>query len=91
MTETECQPLMTLVPPSERETRPDRLAELLECLADLVVETERCRAALEHLPTRADERVRTSIADLERLQIDLHDVSVEAASVHQRLLRERLM
>ncbi len=91
MTETECLPLMTLVPPSARETRPDRLAELLECLADLVVETDKCRAALERLPTRADERVRSSIADLERLQIELHDVSVEAASVRQRLMRERLI
>jgi hypothetical protein len=91
MSQPACQPLMTLVSPSDREERPDRLGELLECLADLVVETERCRAALASLPARSDERVRCSIVDLERLQVGLHDVSVEAAAVHQRLRRERLL
>lgn len=91
MTQADCQPLSTLVLPSEREDRPDRLADLLECLADLVVETHRCRGLLEQLPGGSDVRVQTSITDLERLEHKLRAVGMEAASVHQRLVHERLI
>ncbi len=91
MTGPACEPLMTLVPPSAREEQPDRLAELLECLADLVVEAHRCRGVLERLPSCADQRVQDSIAHLEQLERNLRAVGVEAASVHQGLLRERLL
>ena len=42
MTDAACRPLRTLAPITEPE-RFDRLAELLECMADLLVEVRRRR------------------------------------------------
>lgn len=39
MTDATCRPVAAPPPVWEREGRADRMAELLECLADLVVET----------------------------------------------------
>ena len=84
MVRAACTPLPTLSPIADGEQHPDRLAELLECLADLLVETGRQRAELtQHYgssPQAQDAIVR--LAEVER---SLGTVGAEAASVHQLL------
>ena len=41
MTDAACKPLSALAPLAEREQRVDRYAELIECMADLLVETRK--------------------------------------------------
>jgi hypothetical protein len=54
MTGAVCSPLPTPASSSEREHRPDRFGELLECLADLLVATARQRAAITGSPDSDD-------------------------------------
>jgi hypothetical protein len=91
MTTATCREIGTSVSAREREDRPDRLAELLECLADLVVETERQRAELAPLPDDADPSAREALARLGGLERTLQKVSMEAATVHQLLQQQRLI
>jgi DUF1680 family protein len=91
MNDPRCQPRLALVPLAEREATPDRLADLLECLADVVAVTADRRLNLARITHSDDPRVRAAIADLARLEGDLRSVSVEAASVHQRLIHEHLL
>jgi hypothetical protein len=91
MTEATCRPAGTLAPLFERERRPDRFVELLECLADLLVETDRQRIEIAQLPTESNPRGREAIERLAEVQRSLREVSVEAASVHQLLQRVRLI
>lgn len=84
MTDPACRPLGTLAPIAEPE-RPDRLAELLECLADLLVEARRQRLTIAEHCDSDDLRVRDAIARVAALERSLRDVGIEAASVHQLL------
>jgi hypothetical protein len=78
-------------PIAEREERPDRFAELLECLADLLVETRRQREDIVQHRGTDDPRVRQAIARLAGVERSLGEVGVEAASVHQLLQHLRLI
>jgi hypothetical protein len=89
MTDGACRPLKALVPIDEREQRPDRFAELLEHMADLLVEARRQRVEIARY--REDPRVRAAIARLSELERSLGEVGVQAASVHQLLRHVRLI
>jgi hypothetical protein len=91
MTDAACTPLRMLGPIAEREQRPDRFAELLECLADLLVETRRQREEISHDPGNDDPRVTETIARLAEMERSLEAVGIEAASVHQLLQHEHLI
>ena len=91
MTDSACTPLMTLEPIAEREQKPDRFAELLECVADLLVETRRQRGDISQDPSSDDPRVTEAIARLTELQRSLGEVGIEAASVHQLLQHVHLI
>ncbi len=79
MTDATCMPVRTI---PEREQRPDRFAELLECMADLLIETRGQRA---HDRRSDDSRVRDAITRLAELERSLGDVGAEATTVHQLL------
>jgi hypothetical protein len=64
MTAATCRPLMTLASISEREQTPDRFAELLECSADLLVETGRQTAAITQRRRSDQPREREAIERL---------------------------
>jgi hypothetical protein len=85
MTAAVCTPLSAPSPVGEREQPPDRFGELLECMADLLVETRKQRANLPHHGGSEDPRVRKAIARLSELELSLEEVAVEAATVHQLL------
>jgi hypothetical protein len=91
MTGAACRLLGTLAPSAEREERADRFGELLECMADLLVEARRQREEIEEHRGSDDPRVREAIARLPKLERSLGEVGVEAASVHQLLQRARLI
>jgi hypothetical protein len=78
-------------PRPKREQRPDRLAELLECLADLLVETRKQRRDIARLRDSDDPRVPEAIARLTDVQRSLGEVAVETASVHQLLQHVHLI
>ena len=85
MTDAACTPLRPLAPGGEDEQSPDRFAELLECMADLLVETRQQRVEMEHHRGTDDARVPAAIAHLTELERSLGEVAVEAASAHQLL------
>jgi hypothetical protein len=85
MSSPTCTPARTVVPLAERERRPDRFVELLECLADLIVETGHQREAIARLPDGGDPRVPETAARIAALEDGLRSVSIEAATVHQLL------
>jgi hypothetical protein len=91
MTDPACRPLRTLAPIAEREQRPDRFAELLECMADLLVAAGRQRDELAQHRGSEDPRVREAIARATEMERSLRAVGVEAASVHQLLQRVHLI
>jgi hypothetical protein len=91
MTDAACRPLGTLAPVAERELRSDRFAELLECMADLLVETRQQRQEIAQSCGSDDPREREAIARLIELEGSLEGVGVEAASVHQLLQHVHLM
>lgn len=91
MGEAACRPLSALVPIAEREERADRFAELMEHMADLLVEARRQRVQIGQHRSSDDPRVRVAVARLAELEQSLAGVSVEAASVHQLLRRVRLI
>jgi hypothetical protein len=85
MTDAACKPLSTLAPLAEREQRPDRFAELLECMADLLVETRKQGLEIAENRGSDDPREREAIARLTELERSVEGVGLEAASVHQLL------
>jgi hypothetical protein len=91
MTNSTCTPISAATHLRERELRPDHLADLLECLADLVVETGQQRRAIEPLADRAGESPRDAIRRLTALEEALKQFGLEAAAVHQLLQREHLI
>jgi hypothetical protein len=73
-----------LAPIAEREQRADRFAELLECMADLLVQARMRREEIaQH--HNDDPRVLEAVARLSDLERSISEVGIEAASVHQRL------
>ncbi len=90
MTNSACKPLTTLVPIAERQQRPDRFLELLECMADLLVETRSQRIEIAR-HDGDDPRVHAAVAQLTELERSLEDVGVQAASVHQLLQHVHLI
>ena len=85
MTAATCTPLRPLGPSSEQEQTPDRFAELLECMADLRVETRRQRVEIARQRGADDPRVVAAIARLTELERSLGEVGAEAAAAHQLL------
>ena len=79
------------MPTLERDQRPDRFGELLECMADLLVETRRQRAEIAQDPGSDDPRVAEAIARLNELERSLSDVAGRSASVHQLLQHVHLI
>jgi hypothetical protein len=91
MTDAACTPVRTLAPTAEREQRTDRFAELLACMADLLVETRRQREEISRDPGTDDPRVTDAIARLTELERSLGVLGTEAASVHQLLQHVHLI
>ena len=89
MTSATCTPMPTVMPVSEHETRRDRFGELLECLADLRVETSRQRAEMAQTQFIDDQQVREALERLAHVEHSHSELSVEAASVHQSLAHRR--
>ncbi len=79
------------MPTAERDQRPDRVGELLECMADLLVETRRQRAEIAQDLGSDDPRVAEAIAHLNELERSLSEVAVQSASVHQLLQHVHLI
>ncbi|MCW3066206.1 MAG: hypothetical protein JWN32_3378 [Solirubrobacterales bacterium] len=91
MTDAACTPLKPCVPIAERERRLDRLAELLECLADLLVETRKQRREIGQHRDSDDPRVPEAIVRLAEMERSLGDVAADAASVHRLLQHVHLI
>jgi hypothetical protein len=91
MTNATCRPVTAPVPVLERELRPDHLGALLECLADLLVETAEQRSALERHAENPDEPTRNAVQRLITVETAIKRVGLEAATVHQLLQREHLI
>jgi hypothetical protein len=85
MTGPACRPVSVLAPIAEREQRADRLAELLECMADLLVQARIRREEIAEHHSTDDSRVREAVARLTALERSISEVGIEAASVHQLL------
>jgi hypothetical protein len=85
MTDARCMPLSRLGCSPERELRPDRFADLLECMADLLVEVRGQRIEMARHHGHDDPRVPRALARLAGLERSIEEVAVEAASVHQQL------
>jgi hypothetical protein len=92
MTDATCTPLRSLALTAEREQTPDRLADLLQCMADLLVETAKQRTELaQHERANDDPRVREAVARLSELESSLAEVGAKAAAVHQQLQHVHLI
>ena len=85
------RPVEELVRIDRREERPDRFADLLECMADLRVEVCGQRVDLARHRGSHDPRVDAVIARVSRLERSLAELGAEAASVHQMLQHVRLI
>ena len=91
MTAAVCSPLPILAPAVEREQRPERFAQLLDCLADLTIEIQQEEHRLAHLQLGRDPRARMALDRLRGVERSLAELSVETASVHQLLQQIRLI
>ncbi|HYB28154.1 MAG TPA: hypothetical protein VEF89_16175 [Solirubrobacteraceae bacterium] len=91
MTDARCTPVPAPLTVWEREQRADRMADLLECLADLLVQTDEQRLAIERATDRADAPAQRAVERLAELQRTLRQIGLEAAAVHQLLQHEHLI
>ena len=91
MTNATCRPSLSPVPPQKREQRPDHLGDLLECLADLLIEVGQQRAAVARLAQRSGPSAPEAVERLGWLEAAIKGIGVEAASVHQLLQHEQLI
>jgi hypothetical protein len=91
MTNATCIPSLSPVPPQEREHRPDHLGDLLECLADLLVEVGQQRTAVARLVERSGPAAREAVERLGWLEGAIKGIGMEAASIHQLLQHEQLI
>lgn len=82
MIDTSCTPLAA---PSSELEQPDRLPELLACLADLLVETGRQRQVIAATHDPTDPRAHEAVRRFAAVQDSLSGVSAEVAAVHQAL------
>ena len=89
MTDATCRPVAAPLTVSERESQSDRMTELLDCLADLLVQTAEQRATIERAV--GDSTARHALGRLADLEQMLKGVGLEAASVHQLLQHEHLI
>ena len=80
---TECALMWALANEAECEQSPGRLPEVLECTADLLVETRRRWVEIARDLGSDDPRVREVVARLAELERSLEDVRLEAVSVHK--------
>jgi hypothetical protein len=80
MTNGASSPPRPIVPAAEPQRPSDRLADLVTCMVDLVVE-------LYRQPTRnaadGDPRLRAAITRLQRLDGSLQELIAQATTVHQ--------
>lgn len=90
MTGAACRQIATNAPIANGPYRPDRFAELLECMADLLVEARREREDMGAQQGN-DPRVPEAMARLAGLERSLGQVGAEAASVHHLLQRAHLI
>ncbi|HSC03306.1 MAG TPA: hypothetical protein VLC49_08305 [Solirubrobacteraceae bacterium] len=86
-----CTPISPPTQVLERELRPDHLAGLLGCFADLVIASGQQRLAIESQADRAGESARDAIRRLIALEETLKQLGLEAAAVHQQLQHEHLI
>jgi hypothetical protein len=91
MTDAVCMPSRMIAPSAAQEQRPDRLAELLECVADRLVETGRERIEIARDGGSDDPRLRDAVARVAELECSLGAVGAEAACVHQLLQHVHLI
>lgn len=91
MTNATCRPSLSSVPLQEREQRPDHLGDLLECLADLLIEVGQQRAAVARLAQRSGPSAPKAVERLGWLEEAIKEIGVEAASIHQLLQHEQLI
>jgi hypothetical protein len=85
MTDAVCTPVTRPAPLSERDPAADPFVDLLECLADLLVPTGRQMLQIAQPEDGDDPRVRDATIRLAGLKRSLHELSGEAASIHQLL------
>jgi hypothetical protein len=91
MTTATCKPSLTPVSLQDRERRPDRLGDLLECLADLLIEVGQQRAAVAELADGAGAAGRDALERLSWLERAIKGIGVEASNIHQLLQHEQLI
>jgi hypothetical protein len=91
MTTATCKPSLTPVSLQDRERRPDRLGDLLECLADLLIEVGQQRAAVAQLADDAGPDGREALERLGWFERAVKGIGVEAAGIHQLLQHEQLI
>jgi hypothetical protein len=91
MTYASCRPVPLLAPVTELDQAPDRFVELLDCLADLLVETGNQRTEIAARCDCADRRVQEAVERVTELELSLRTVSGEVAAVHQLLQRVQLV
>jgi hypothetical protein len=91
VTGASCQLVTEATRPSDREGQPDCFVELLECLADLRVQTDGRRRALSRLPSSEDPRILDAVLRLGEMQGELAAVAAKVTSVHQALQHEHLI
>ena len=91
MTGAVCAPLSTLVSTAECERRPDRFVELLDCLADLLVQARGERQRIQDANLSGDPRVSEALERLADVEGSLVNVAADAAQVHQQLRHLRLI
>ena len=91
MTDATCRPVAAPLTVSARESQSDRMTELLDCLADLLVQTAEQRATIERAVGPGDSTARHALGRLADLEQMLKGVGLEAASVHQLLQHEHLI
>jgi len=91
MTAATCKPFLTPASLQDRERRPDRLGDLLEWLADLLVEVGQQRAAVAQLGDDQRPAGREALERLGWLERSVKGIGVEAAGIHQLLQREQLI
>jgi hypothetical protein len=91
MTDATCRPVAAPLTVSERESQSDRMMELLDCLADLLVQTSEQRVTIQRAVGPGDSTARHALARLTDLEQMLKGVGLEAAGVHQLLQHEHLI
>ena len=72
-----------IVPAAQLHQPPDRLADLVTCMVDLLAELYRQPNGNAPYAADGDPRLRAAITRLQRLEGSLEELTAEATSVHQ--------